>query len=53
MTTQKADSHQKHPTWKRGWWCSRTWPHDGPCALRARWWNLGYRSRVPDWWWTR
>lgn len=30
----------KHPTWKRGWWCSRDWPHDGPCALRPRWWNV-------------
>jgi hypothetical protein len=26
--------------WKRGWWCSRTAHHNGPCALRPRWWNL-------------
>lgn len=26
---------------KFGWWCSRTYCHEGPCALRPRWWNLG------------
>ena len=25
---------------KRGWRCSRQWRHEGPCALRPRWWNL-------------
>lgn len=25
---------------KRGWWCSRRYKHDGPCALRPRWWNF-------------
>lgn len=24
---------------KPGWWCSREWRHEGPCALRPRWWN--------------
>lgn len=22
----------------RGWWCSRRFNHDGPCAARPRWW---------------
>lgn len=25
---------------KYGWWCSREKKHDGPCALRPKWWNL-------------
>jgi len=24
----------------RGWWCSRTAGHRGPCAARPCWWNL-------------
>lgn len=25
---------------KRGWWCSREWRHEGACALRPYWWNF-------------
>lgn len=28
---------------RRGWWCSAERGHDGPCALRPRWW---YRLAV-------
>lgn len=23
-----------------GWRCTRRFPHSGPCALKARWWNV-------------
>jgi hypothetical protein len=26
--------------WKRGWWCSRSDNHAGPCALRPKWWFM-------------
>ena len=41
MTDQTA----RHPRFKRGWWCSIPWPHEGPCALRPNWWNLPARWR--------
>ena len=31
------------PCWynmEAGWWCSRGSAHQGPCALRPRWWNI-------------
>jgi hypothetical protein len=31
---------------KRGWWCSRARGHEGPCALRPRWWNVPGRWLV-------
>lgn len=31
---------------KRGWRCLRSRNHDGPCALRPRWWNVRARLWV-------
>lgn len=31
---------------KRGWYCTRKSPHNGPCALVPRWWNIKWRYFV-------
>jgi len=32
----------------RGWRCSHDAPHDGPCPLWPRWWNIVARWRHRD-----